>query len=341
MKPFTCAIVGATGMVGGMFLKVIAERKLPVSALYLFASARSAGFQIPDGKGNNLTVEELTPASFDRGIGAALFAAGNEVSRRYAPIAARKGCVAVDNSSAWRMEPEVPLVVPEVNSGDILRHRGIIANPNCCAAPAALALYPLHKAYGVKRLVISTYQSVSGAGAGGWQDLDRTLDGKPPQHFPYPIAHNILPHIGAFNEDGYTGEEQKLMDEIRKILNAPDIKATATTVRVPVYTGHSLSVNVTFEKPYDLSEAKELLANQPGAVLADDPEKNLYPMPLTAAGTDTVHIGRIRRDDSCENSLNMWVSADNLRKGAATNAVQILEKVMGLEACGDTGMCTG
>jgi aspartate-semialdehyde dehydrogenase len=327
MKPFSCAIVGASGMVGGMFVKILEERKLPLKDLFLFASARSAG-QSVSFCGRSLTIEELTPAVFDRGIDVALFAVEEELSLTYAPVAVQKNCVVVDNSTAWRMDADVPLVVPEVNGETITRHKGIIANPNCCAAPAVVALNPLHKAYGIKRLVISTYQSVSGAGVGGWDDLERTLKGEPPQTFPYPIAHNVIPHIGSFGEDGYTGEEKKLVAEIKKMLGAPDIKATATTVRVPVFTGHSLSINVTLENTFDLSEARRLIAGQPGAVLVDDTANQQYPMPLTAAGTDEVYIGRLRRDESCENSLNLWVVTDNVRKGAATNAVQIAEALL-------------
>lgn len=329
MKPFNCAIVGASGMVGRMFVQVLAERGLPVNKLYLFASARSAGQTILFN-GQPITIEELTPEVFDRDIQVALFAVENTVSREYAPLAARKGCVVVDNSSAWRMDPEVPLVVPEVNGEDIQSHKGIIANPNCCAAPAVVALSPLHKAYGIQRIVYSTYQSVSGAGVNGWQDLTNTLNGKEPAWFPYPIAHNIIPHIDTFYDDGYTGEEKKLIAETQKMLHAPDIKATATTVRVPVYTGHCLSINVTFHRPFSLEDVRDKLANAPGLVLMDDPKNNEYPTPLKVAGTDVVYVGRVRRDDSCENTLNLWVAADNVRKGAATNAVQIAECVMEL-----------
>ncbi|MDR1663775.1 MAG: aspartate-semialdehyde dehydrogenase [Clostridiales bacterium] len=328
MKPFSCAVVGASGMVGQNFIKILEERNTPLSKLYLFASARSAGRAVRF-KGGELAIEELTHSVFDRGIDMALFGVEAEVSREYAPIAAKKGCVVVDNSSAWRLDPEVPLVVPEVNGEDIPLHKGIIANPNCCAAPAVVALNPLHKAYTVKRIVFSTYQSVSGAGVGGWEDLERTVKGEAPQHFPYPIAYNVIPHIDRFYEDGYTGEEAKLIAETKKMLHAPEIKATATTVRVPVFTGHSLSVNVSFEKAFDLAEARKLLAEAPGVRLQDDPARNVYPMPITAAGTDLVYVGRVRRDESFENSLNLWVVADNVRKGAATNAVQIAERVMG------------
>lgn len=326
MKPFSCAVVGATGMVGRMFVKIIEERKLPVQNLYLFASARSAG-QTLSFNGKDVVIEELTPQAFDRGIDVALFAVENPVSKEYAPIAAKKNCVVVDNSSAWRMDPEVPLVVPEVNGEDIKQHKGIIANPNCCAAPAVVALSPLHKAFGVKRIVYSTYQSVSGAGVNGHDDLERTLKGEAPQFFPYPIAHNIIPHIDRFQEDGYTGEEVKLIQETRKMLHAPDIKATATTVRVPVFRGHCLSINVSFDKAFELPQVYDLLRNAPGVVLVDQPED--YPTPLKAAGTDSVYVGRVRRDDSFDNSLNLWVVADNVRKGAATNAVQIAEQVIG------------
>ncbi|MCL2204212.1 MAG: aspartate-semialdehyde dehydrogenase [Defluviitaleaceae bacterium] len=326
MKPFTCAVVGATGMVGKMLVQILEERKLPVSQLHLFASPQDAG-QVMRFNGREITIEELTPASFDRGIDTALFAVSNALSRTYAPLAVKKGCTVVDNSSAWRLDPAVPLVVPEVNRGDIATHRGIIANPNCCAAPTVVALKPLHDAFGVKRVVISTYQSVSGAGVDGWQDLTDTLSGAVPKHFPYPIAHNLIPHIDAFEADGYTGEEKKLMAEVRKMLHLPDLAITATTVRVPVYSGHSLSINVTFDKPFALDEVRQLLGTAPGVILADNPAEKLYPMPITAAGNDHVHIGRLRRDDSYENSLNLWVVSDNIRKGAATNAVQIVEEL--------------
>jgi aspartate-semialdehyde dehydrogenase len=280
--------------------------------------------------GKELVIEELTPHIFDRvpGIDIALFGIESDLSKEYAPLAAAKGCVVVDNSSAWRLDPEVPLVVPEVNGEDIERHKGIIANPNCCAAPAVTALHPLHKAYNVRRIVYSTYQSVSGAGVNGWSDLDGTLKGEAPKFFPYPIAHNIIPHIDRFDTDGYTGEEIKLIAETKKMLHAPEIKATATTVRVPVYTGHCLSINVSFEKPFDLSDVRRLLEEAPGVRLMDDPANNVYPTPRHAAGTDWVYVGRVRRDESFANSLNLWVVADNVRKGAATNAVQIAEWVM-------------
>jgi len=327
MKPFTCAIVGATGMVGGMFIKVLEERKLPVSKLYLFASARSAGKTV-QFNGADIVIEELTPDVFDRGIDVALFAVEGDVSKQYAPIAAAKGCIVVDNSSAWRMADDVPLCVPEVNAADLANHKGIIANPNCCATPAVVALKPLLDAYGLGRVVISTYQSVSGAGVGGMDDLKRTLKGEEPQHFPYPIANNLIPHIDTFHEDGYTGEEKKLMAEVRKMLHCPELAITATTVRVPVEYGHSLSINITLDRPFELEDVFKLFENAPGVVLQNDNKKSLYPMPLNAAGTDLVYVGRIRKDDSAPNSLNLWVVADNIRKGAASNAVQVVERII-------------
>jgi aspartate-semialdehyde dehydrogenase len=310
-----------------MYAQILSERKLPIKKLHFFEAPHLAG-QTIDFEGKPITVEACTPEAFGQGIDIALFGVRNEISREFAPIAASKGCIVVDNSSAWRMDPAVPLIVPEVNGEAITGHRGIIANPNCCATPAVVALSPLHKAYTVKRAVISTYQSVSGAGVGGVNDLEATLKGEPPKQFPHVIAHNIIPHIDVFDEEGYTGEERKLIAEIRKMLDTPGLNVTATTVRVPVYKGHSLSINVTFEKPFDLTDVRKLITGQPGAVLMDDPSRNLYPMPLTVAGTDDVCVGRVRRDESCENSLNLWVVADNVRKGAATNAVQIVERLM-------------
>jgi len=327
MKSFTCAIVGATGMVGGMFMKILEERRLPVSKLYPFASARSAGKTV-DFCGQPVVIEELTPTSFDRGVDIALFGVDDDTSRTYAPIAASKGCVVIDNSSAWRMEPDVPLVVPEVNGEDTSRHKGIIANPNCCAAPAVVALKPLLDIYGLNRVVISTYQSVSGAGVDGIRDLDRTLSGQEGTFFPQSIAHNLIPHIGSFDETGYTGEEIKLMAEIQKMLHAPELKITATTIRVPVYYGHSLSINVSLKTNFDMQDLRDLLKAAPGVNLYDNPKENMYPTPKLAAGNDNVYIGRLRHDPSCENGLNMWVVTDNTRKGAATNAVQILERFM-------------
>ena len=321
------AIAGASGLVGRTMLQTLKERNFIFDDLYLFGSKRSAGQKV-SYNGKEYAIEELTPASFDRGIDISLFAAGGAVSKEYAPIAAKKGCVVVDNSSAWRMDPEVPLVVPEVNSHAIKEHKGIIANPNCSTIQAVVALNPLHKAYGIKRIVYTTFQSVSGAGTKGVNDLERTARGEAPEHFTYPIAGNCIPHIDSFDDDGYTFEEIKMINETRKIMGAPDIQITATTVRVPVMVGHSESVNVTFEKPFDLKELRQVLENAPGIVIRDDPANNIYPTPLETAGTDPVYVGRIRRDFSSENSLNLWVVADNVRKGAATNAVQIAEVLL-------------
>jgi len=327
MKPFTCAIVGATGMVGGMFIEILEERKLPVSRLHLFASARSAGKEVLFN-GQAIEVKELSPSVFERGMDAVLFAANEKISLENAPIATRKGSIVVDNSSAWRMNPAVPLVVPEVNGKEVNKNKRIIANPNCCAVPAVVALKPLSDAYGLKRVVISTYQSVSGSGWDGIRDMNATMQGKERMFYPHNIANNVIPHIGSFDENGYTGEETKLMEEIKKILHLPKLNIAATTVRIPIYYSHSLSINVTLKKPFAMEELRRILENAPGAVLYDDPSANMYPMPSVATGNDNVYVGRLREDTSHKNSLNMWVVADNTRKGAATNAVQILEKAL-------------
>jgi len=317
------AIVGASGMVGGMFLKILEERNTPVN-LTLYGSARSAG-KLIRFKGLDLPIHELTENTFIKSnLNYALFATGSDISKQYAPIAAKHGCIVIDNSSAWRMATDVPLCVPEVNAKTLAQHKNIIANPNCCATPAAVALKPLQTAYGLKRVVISTYQSVSGAGVGGMTDLAETQKGNPPSFFPHPIANNVIPHIDKFEADGYTGEEKKLMAEICKILQQPELPITATTVRVPIEYSHSLSINVTLEKEFELNDIQHILAAAPGIIIQET-----YPMPLYAAGTDDVYVGRVRRDLSHPNSLNLWVVADNTRKGAATNAVQILELLMG------------
>ncbi|MDR2649063.1 MAG: aspartate-semialdehyde dehydrogenase [Clostridiales bacterium] len=318
------AVVGATGAIGRTFLKVLSERNFPMDELYLFASARSARQEL-ECRGKIYKVEELDEHSFDRGVDIALFSAGGEISLKYAPIAAAEGCVVVDNSSAWRMKDDVPLVVPEVNPEDIKWHKGIIANPNCSTIQAVAALWPLHRAYGVKRIVYSTYQAVAGAGMSGVRDLEEGLKGGAPKKFPHPIAGNCLPQIDVFLEDGYTKEEEKMINETRKIMHAPELKATATCVRVPVFYGHSESINAEFEKPYDLAELRELLRNSPGIVVQDDPGAGIYPMPVNAAGADDVYVGRIRRDNSVESGVNLWVVSDSTRKGAAYNAIQIAE----------------
>lgn len=318
------AIVGATGMVGRNFLKVLEERNFPIDKLYLFASAKSAGSTL-SFKSKEYMVEELKEDSFDRGIDIALFSAGAGTSLKFAKIAASKGCVVVDNSSAWRMYDDVPLVVPEVNPEDIKWHNGIIANPNCSTIQAVVALKPLDDRFGIKRIIYSTYQAVSGAGMGGYDDLVNGVKGEPPKKFPHQIAYNVLPHIDVFLENGYTKEEMKMVDETRKIMHRPDLKVTATTVRVPVFYGHSESINVEFKKNFELNEIFDALKNAPGIIIIDNPQLNQYPMPIHAAGKDEVFVGRIRRDESIDNGINMWVVADNIRKGAATNAVQIAE----------------
>lgn len=324
MKKVNLAVVGVTGMVGRTFLKVLEEKQLPIENFYVFASARSAGSKITFN-GKEYTVEELNENSFDRGIDVALFSAGGSTSEKFSPIAASKGCVVIDNSSAFRMDPEVPLVVPEVNPEDISWNKGIIANPNCSTIQAMVALKPLNDKYKIKRVVYSTYQAVSGAGRGGWLDLENGLKGEAPKKFPHPIAGNCLPHIDVFLDNGYTKEEMKMVNETRKILHEPDMKITATAVRVPVFHSHSESINIEFEKPYELDELIETLKNAPGIILQNNSKENEYPLAINAAGTDDVYVGRIRRDESVESGVNIWVVADNIRKGAAANAVQIAE----------------
>lgn len=317
-------------MVGRKFLQVLEERKLPVSEYFLFASKRSAGSKMPF-MGQEYTVRELTDDAFDGlHVDIALFSAGGGTSLHFAPIVAASGAVVIDNSSTWRMDPDVPLVVPEVNPDAIggYRKKGIIANPNCSTIQAMVPLKPLHEAYGLKRVIYSTYQAVSGAGQQGYLDLENGLKGEAPRKFPHPIAGNCLPHIDVFLDNGYTKEEQKMIDETRKILSLPDLAVTATTVRVPVFHGHSESINVEFERPFDLQELRALLERAPGLVVMDDVANNVYPMAITAADTDPVYVGRIRRDFSVANGINFWCVADNIRKGAATNAVQIAEELI-------------
>lgn len=327
MKKVNLAVVGATGMVGRTFLKVLEERQLPIENFYVMASARSAGSTLTFN-GKEYVVEELTEHSFDKPIDIALFSAGGSTSAKFAPIAAEHGCIVIDNSAQWRMDPEVPLVVPEVNPEDIEWNKGIIANPNCSTIQAMVALKPLDDKYKIKRVVYSTYQAVSGAGVAGWNDLENGLKGEAPKKFPHPIANNCLPHIDVFMDNRYTKEEMKMIWETRKILHHDDLKVTATTVRVPVFDSHSESINVEFENPFDLNELIDVLRNAPGIVIEDDPENNVYPLALNAAGHDEVFVGRIRRDESVENGVNLWVVADNIRKGAATNAVQIAQEII-------------
>ena len=324
MKTYTVAVLGATGLVGGTILSVLESRNFPVGKLLPLASARSAGKEIAFG-GRPYTVQEISEAAL-AGADVVFFAAGGAVSKQWAPVAVGLGALVVDNSSVFRMEPGIPLVVPEVNPGD-LRRTGIIANPNCSTIQSVVALNPL-KRWGIKRVVYSSYQAVSGSGQRGLTDLDEGRQ----DFYPYPITANVLPHIDSFLEDGYTKEERKMMDETRKILHLPELAVTATTVRVPVRYGHGVSINVQLAQPYDLSELRVAIAGQEGLVVQDDPASSLYPMPITAEGHDEVFVGRIRRDDSVENGVNLWVVADNVRKGAAVNAVQIAQRVLEAQA---------
>ncbi len=320
-------------MVGRTFLRVLEEYKLPVSEYVLMASARSAGKTL-EFMGKEYVIEELNEKSFDSGFDIALFSAGGSISEKFAPIAASKGCVVIDNSSQWRMHDDVPLVVPEVNPEDIKWNHGIIANPNCSTIQAMVALKPLDEKYTIKRVVYSTYQAVSGAGVKGWDDLENGAKAfsnhtdYEPQKFPHPIFSNCLPHIDVFMENGYTKEEMKMVDETRKILGHPDLPVTATTVRVPVFNSHSESINLEFEKDFDLKELVEVLRNAPGIVVEDDVAHDVYPMACNATGQNEVFVGRIRRDESIERGVNLWVVADNIRKGAATNTVQIAKKLI-------------
>lgn len=327
MKKFNVAVVGATGMVGGKFLEVLTERQLPVDNYYLFASAKSAGKKI-DFMGKEHTVIELTKEnviSLKGKVDFALFSAGANVSKEFAPIFAEMGAIVVDNSSQWRMHDDVPLVVPEVNPEDVKWNHGIIANPNCSTIQAVVALKPLYDKFGIKRIVYSTYQAVSGAGVAGYNDLKDGINGVAPKKFPRPIAYNMLPHIDVFMEDGYTKEEWKMIVETRKILHDQSLRVTATTVRVPVFYGHSESINVEFCKKCEKQDVVNALENFPGIVVMDDVKNNVYPTPLDAENHDEVFVGRIRMDESVDSGANLWVVADNIRKGAATNAVQIVE----------------
>lgn len=325
---YNVAVVGCTGMVGRKFLEILAERNFPIAELYLFASARSAGKKL-SFEGKEYTVEELKEDNIkNKKIDFALFSAGGDTSKSFAPIFANYGAVVIDNSSAWRMDPNVPLVVPEVNPEDIKKHKGIIANPNCSTIQAVVALKPLYDTYGIKRIVYSTYQAVSGAGMNGYNDLMEGYKGEAPKKFPYAIAGNLLPHIDSFLEDGYTKEEIKMVNETRKILHDDNLKITATTVRVPVLNSHSESINVELLKDFDIKEVFELFKNSKGIILEDDVANLIYPMPLNSSGKDEVYVGRIRRDFSLDSGLNLWVVADNIRKGAALNAIQIAEHMI-------------
>ena len=364
MKKIRLAIVGATGLVGRTVLRVLEEKNLPIDEYVLFASKNSAGKKLRF-RDRDYIVQELNNLSFDSGFDYAIFSAGGTTAKKYAPIAAEKGCVVVDNSSAFRMDNDVPLVVPEVNSEEINNNNGIIANPNCSTIQAVVALKPLDDKYKIKRIVYSTYQAVSGAGRNGVLDLENgikdyvqnednyssikfTKNGAKElnnlqnatdntlslntnyklQKFNYPIFSNCLPHIDVFLDNGYTKEEEKMINETRKILKRPDLKITATTVRVPVFNSHSEAINVEFENNFDLTELKNTLSNSPGIIMQDDIENCIYPLAINAYGNDEVFVGRIRRDYSVDSGINLWVVADNIRKGAASNAVQIVEKML-------------
>jgi aspartate-semialdehyde dehydrogenase len=328
-KSLKVAVVGATGAVGNLMVKVLEERSFPVGDLRLLASARSLGKTLPY-KGTELPVHELREDSF-AGIQVALFSAGGSVSKKFAPLAAQAGCVVIDNSSAFRMDPNVPLIVPEVNPDAVSPHPNIIANPNCSTIQMVVALKPIYDAVGIRRIVVTTFQAVSGTGKRAIEELRQQVSnlvkGTEIQRevYPYQIAFNCFPHIGAFLENGYTEEEMKMVNETQKIFNDPEIAVCATTVRIPVYFGHSESVNIETRAPIAIDRVRSLLENAPGVRLVDDPALSQYPVPLTAAGQDDTLVGRIRQDPSVENGLVMWVVADNIRKGAATNAVQIAE----------------
>ena len=326
-KDYKIAIVGATGVVGRTALKILEEKNLPITSYTFFASKNSAG-KIIKFKNKDYIVQELKEDSFDCGFDFAIFSAGGSTSQKFAPIAASKDCIVIDNSSTFRMNDDVPLVVPEVNPEEIANHHGIIANPNCSTIQAVVALKPLDDKYNIKRIVYSTYQAVSGAGKKGIDDLENGIKGIAPNKFPHPIFNNCLPHIDVFLDNSYTKEEEKMINETRKILKKPDLKITATAVRVPVLNSHSESINVEFENEFNLYDLKKLLINSPGIIIQDDIENNIYPLATNATGKDEVFVGRIRRDFSVNSGVNLWVVADNIRKGAASNAIQIMEYMM-------------
>ncbi len=328
-KSYQIAVVGATGAVGAELLDVMERRAFPVGKLRLLASARSAGKSLTF-RGEKIPVEELREDSFT-GIDIAFFSAGGSISREYVPIARNAGAVVIDNSSTFRMEPDVPLVIPEINGPDAAKHRGIIANPNCTTAVTLMALYPLHLAFGVKRIFASSYQAVSGTGARAIAELKKQVEASRENSapvaevYPHPIAFNVLPHVDSFLSDGYTKEEMKMQNEGRRIMHLPNFRASVTCVRVPVYRAHSVAVSAEFERAVSVDEAREVLAKAPGFDLLDEPHRNRYPMPLDAAGKDNCQVGRVRLDCALENGLAFWVSGDQLLKGAALNAVQIAE----------------
>ena len=327
MKSYKLAIVGATGLVGRTVLKVLEEKNLPNFTYELFSSKKSAGTTLKL-LGKNYTVQELQDSSFDSNFDFAIFSAGANVSKHFVPIAASKNCIVIDNSSAFRMDDDVPLIVPEVNMFDAFNHKNIISNPNCSTIQAVVVLKPLDDEFKIKRIVYSTYQAVSGSGKLGLLDLINKSSGKSLLKFSHPIYDNCLPHIDSFLINRYTKEEMKLVNETRKILNKPKLQITATAVRVPVKNCHGESINIEFEKSFTLNDIFKVLKSAPGVIIKDDLENLIYPTAEIANNHDEVFVGRIRRDFSLKNGINLWVVSDNLRKGAATNAVQIMENLI-------------
>lgn len=328
-KSYHVAVAGATGAVGIEMLRCLEERNFPVGKLTLLASARSAGKKLKF-RGEDVTIQALTANSF-KGVDIALFSAGGDISREFIPPAVKAGAVVVDNSSAYRMDPTVPLIVPEVNAADVKGHQGILANPNCTTAISLMALYPLHQAFGVKRVIASSYQAVSGTGAQAIEELDRQTrqwaagQEITKQVYPHQIAFNVLPHVDSFLDTGYTKEEMKMENEGRKIMHHPSFRASVTCVRVPVFRAHSVAINAEFEKPVSVEAAREVLSKAPGLDILDDPAHKIYPLPLYVAGKDNCQVGRLRTDCALDNGLAFWVVGDQLLKGAALNAVQIAE----------------
>jgi len=325
MKGYHIAVVGATGAAGTELLRVLEGRNFPVASLRPIGSARSVGKSVRF-RDEPIRVEELGDRSFDK-IDIAFFSAGGDISRNFVPIACQSDAIAIDKSSAFRMDPHVPLVIPEINADDVRQNRGVIANPNCTTTVMLMALYPLHCAFGARRVFATSFQAVSGSGARGIEELTRQVSEKDaaPEFYPHPIAFNLLPHIDSFLETGYTKEEAKMQDETRKIMHLPELPVSATCVRVPVYRAHSVAVSAEFERPISVEQAREALAKAPGLELVDEPQNNRYPMPLGVAGKDNCQVGRLRLDCAFENGLSFWVSGDQLLKGAALNAVQIAE----------------
>jgi len=319
------AIVGATGLVGSTILEIIDKHEIPFDSLTLFSSARSAGKEI-DFQGKTYTAEELTADKTAGGFDYVLMSAGGDTSKEFAPLFEENGAVVIDNSSAFRMDPEIDLVVPEVNQSNL--DRKIIANPNCSTIQSVGPLNVLYEKFGLKRVAYTTYQSVSGSGFGGIEDLERGERGEEPKKYPYPIYNNVIPHIDDFLENGYTKEEEKMVNETRKILNVPDLPVTATCVRVPVTSAHAVAINVTLEQEPSVQEVKDAFENQTGIILQDNPDELLYPMPIHAGGNEAIYVGRIRKDESMENTYHLWTVSDNILKGAALNTVQILEQLM-------------